>query len=523
MNLNEIDVDIRRFMLEMREDWKQFPPFDSMSAPQQRAAAEKVRARWHQGGPVMAQTQELIFDPGGGDLRVRIYRPVVCDASLPALVYLHGGGFTLFSIDTHDRLMREYAAKGGFAVIGVDYPLAPEAKYPQALDRIEALLLWLKDNAQQWRIDPRRIALGGDSAGGNLSFAACLRLRDQGLPGLVKAVLSNYGGFSSRISDEAEARLGGPGAILNRDESRQYWANYLRSEADENDPQACPILADLTQFPPVLLAVPALDLVAEHSFAMHERLKAAGVPVECKVYPGAVHSFLEAMSISALADQAISDGARFIARHLAPPPAASPFERFQADDIRSLIEEYPLAWVASAEGEQESLLPLVGAYDGQGQLTELVGHFAAANPLGAALRKHRHATILFTGPQGYVSPSHAGRRDWAPTWNYAQVQVRADFSVEPEFTGDAVDILIEQMERNRAEPWRATELGERYHAMLPHIVGFRARVTGLKARFKLGQDERLDTLRSILSALPDGDLSRWMRRFNAARLSNPAL
>lgn len=312
INPNGIDPDIYRFIAGMREDWKRFPPMETMRYPEQRAAAEKVRARWSVGGPRMADTRDFTFDPGAGELGIRIHRPVDTDAALPALIYLHGGGFTLFSNNTHDRLMREYAAHGRFAVIGVDYPLAPETKYPVALDRVEALMLWLKANAGQWKIDPDRISMGGDSAGGNIAFATCLRLKARGQLDLVKAILSNYGGFSPSISDEAEARFGGPGSILDREEARQYWANYLRGAQDEADPQACPLLADLTGFPPVFLVVPELDLVAEHSFAMHERLEAAGVPVESKVYKGATHSFLEAMSISELARRAIADGADFI-------------------------------------------------------------------------------------------------------------------------------------------------------------------------------------------------------------------
>lgn len=314
--MDRIDPDISRFVAQMREEWKRFPPLESLSFPEQRRAAEAVRRPWTQGGPVMARTLERVFDPGAGEVRVRIHRPVLAEGPLPALVYLHGGGFTLFSIDTHDRLMREYAARGGFTVIGVEYPLSPEAKYPEALNRIEALMLWLRDNAGAWDVDPGRIALGGDSAGGNLSFATVLRLRDRGQAGLVKAILSNYGGFSATISDAAEARFGGPGSILNREEARGYWANYLRGPQDEEDPQACPLLADLADFPPCFLVVPELDLVAEHSLAMHERLKQAGVEVECTVYPGALHSFLEAMSISPLARRAIADGATFVARRL---------------------------------------------------------------------------------------------------------------------------------------------------------------------------------------------------------------
>jgi acetyl esterase len=235
----------------------------------------------------------------------------------PALVYLHGGGFTLFSIDTHDRIMREYADRGGFAVIGVDYPLSPEAKYPVALDRIEALMLWLKAQGGALGIDPARMAIGGDSAGTNLSFATTLRLRERGEIGIIRAILSNYGYFSTGISDEAEARFGGPGSIMDRAEALQYFANYLNGPDEANDPFACPIHADLAGFPPVFLVIPENDVLAEQSTAMEARLRAAGVAAHSKVYRGATHSFLEAMSVSALAREGLQDGAAFIRAALA--------------------------------------------------------------------------------------------------------------------------------------------------------------------------------------------------------------
>lgn len=320
MDMDGIDPDLRRFVTQMRRDWQLYPPLDSLPFPEQRAVAEKVRAAWVEGGPQMAATETFEMDPGAGPLRIRIYRPAKAATAQPAMVYLHGGGFTLFSIDTHDRLMREYAAAGGFVVVGVDYPLAPEAKFPIALDRIEALMRWLGQHAGQWGIDPARIAMGGDSAGGNFSIATCLRLRDRGEDWLVKAILSNYGGFTTAISDAAEARFGGPGSIMDRAEARQYWANYLRDEADTENPHACPLLADLHSLPPTLLIVPEMDIVAEQSLLMHQKLLRAGVKADCTLYPGAIHSFLEAMSISPLARQAIREGADFIARHIRAEP-----------------------------------------------------------------------------------------------------------------------------------------------------------------------------------------------------------
>lgn len=196
----------------------------------------------------------------------------------------------------------------------------------------------------------------------------------------------------------------------------------------------------------------------------------------------------------------------------------SVFETYGADDVRQLIAQYPLAWVSTPDGEEASLLPLVGVYDAQGCLIELIGHFARSNPLAASFAGDARAVILFKGPDDYISPSQAGRRDWGPTWNYAQLRVWADVTVDPALTGPALDMLIDRVERDRPQPWRAADLGPRYEVLVPHIVGFRARVTRQKAKFKLGQDERPDTLRTILSNLPDGQLAAWMRRFNPDRL-----
>lgn len=311
--MNDIDPEIATFLAGMREGWAAHPPLESLGFPEQRAVAEAVRASWASGGPAMADTFERRFDAGAGELLIRVYRPKGAPVPAPALVYLHGGGFTLFSIDTHDRLMREYAAAGGFTVIGVDYPLSPEHKFPVALDRIVALMLWLADHGTTLGADPRRLAMGGDSAGANLAFAAALRLRERGATSLVRAILSNYGYFSTEISDDAEARFGGPESNLDRAEAQAYFVNYLSDwEVEARDPLACPILADLRSLPPTMLVIPECDLLTEQSLAMRARLEEAKVDVTAHLYRGATHSFLEAMSVAEIARRAIRDGAQFL-------------------------------------------------------------------------------------------------------------------------------------------------------------------------------------------------------------------
>lgn len=195
------------------------------------------------------------------------------------------------------------------------------------------------------------------------------------------------------------------------------------------------------------------------------------------------------------------------------------FERFGDADVRALIEACPLAWVCGGGvgALEASRLPLVGIYDEAGRLIELIGHLMRSNPLHAALSGDPRATILFSGPDAYVSPEHAGRRDWAPTWNYAQVKVVAEIAFDEALTEYSLKVLIDAMEAGRAQPWDVEELGPRYRGMLTRIIGFRARVTDLSGKFKLGQDEDAATLHHILGALPDADSVAWMKRFNTGR------
>lgn len=317
MDIADLDPEIAAFVGETQRAWAAHPPFMLLPLDEARAVAEQVRSPWRQGGPAMAETFERTIETGAGPLRIRVYDPGLAKPA-PALLYLHGGGFTLFSLDTHDRLMREYAAAGDFLVVGVDYPLSPESRYPVALDRIVDLFDWIAEHGTTIGIDPDRLAVGGDSAGGNLSLAAALRLRDRGAPDRIRGLLLNYGAFGAPCSDKAEAQFGGPGSVLDRAEMEYYFANYVGEAGHRaDDPYARPIIGDLHGLPPAFLVIPECDILSEQSHAVQARMEEAGVEATSEVYRGATHSFLEAMSVAAVARRGIADGAAWIKARLA--------------------------------------------------------------------------------------------------------------------------------------------------------------------------------------------------------------
>lgn len=193
----------------------------------------------------------------------------------------------------------------------------------------------------------------------------------------------------------------------------------------------------------------------------------------------------------------------------------SDFTIYDAEDVRDLIAEYPLAWIAAPHCLPAGLvqMPLLGEYDDRCALKSLFGHVARSHPLCSALVESGTATILFSGPNAYISPSQAGVRAWGPTWNFAHLAITADLTFLPEETGDSVAALVGAMERDRPDPWDISALGERYASMERAIVGFRAHVTHIAGRFKLGQDERPEVRDAIIRSLGDQPLARWMERF----------
>lgn len=300
---NIVDPDIRRFVDAIAAAYAARGAPTGLAA--RRQIAEQVRKPWREGGPIMAESVDL--DIGG--VRLRLHRPVGGE-KLPVMLYVHGGGWVLFSIDTHDRLMREYAARAGISVIGIDYSLAPENKFPVALEECAAALDWIREQASELNVDAERMLIGGDSAGANLSVAACLLQRARGRP-LPVGMLLNYGAFAPEHLP-SYARFG-EGYSLECDEMDAFWADYVDGPEQLSDPLVAPLRADLSGLPPAFLAIAECDILADCNHAFAESLAAAGVPVEAVTYRGATHSFLEAVSIAPLAERAFDEQAAWIA------------------------------------------------------------------------------------------------------------------------------------------------------------------------------------------------------------------
>ncbi|HVC61976.1 MAG TPA: alpha/beta hydrolase [Acetobacteraceae bacterium] len=268
-----------------------------------RATNDALNMAYTQGGPAMAETANRWIAAHGRRIFCRVYRPRL-DRAVPTMVYFHGGGWVWASVDTHDRLVREYCAAGEVAAVSVDYALSPEAKFPQALEECVAALRWVAAHGQEWGLDTTRLLVGGDSAGGNLALATALLARDTGGPAL-RGILTAYPVSDSRLDTPSYQEFGDGAFGLSRDRMAFYWSVYVPHAADRLHPLAAPLRADLRGLPPVLVHLAELDVLRSEGEALVARLREAGVAVETATFPGVVHGFLRAMGTVGKARDAV--------------------------------------------------------------------------------------------------------------------------------------------------------------------------------------------------------------------------
>jgi acetyl esterase len=232
----------------------------------------------------------------GFDIPVRLYAPT--GAGLPTLVYFHGGGFTIGSIGTHDALCRRLCHLSACAVLSVDYRLAPEHKFPQAQDDAWDVLQWLAAKGAEHGLDPDRIAVGGDSAGGTLAAVCAILARDTGLKLALQLLF--YPGTAGHQDTPSHHRFA-KGFVLEESHITYFFEHTIRTPADRDDWRFAPLdglrpdgdVADLGGVAPAWLGLAECDPLVDEGVAYADRLRMAGVAVDLEIYKGVVHEFIK--------------------------------------------------------------------------------------------------------------------------------------------------------------------------------------------------------------------------------------
>jgi acetyl esterase len=268
------------------------------------------------GGPEEAVARlDTRVIPGPVEIPIRVYRPTLAP-DLPALLFFHGGGFVICNLDTHDRLCRMLANASGSIVVSVDYRLAPEHKFPAAAEDAYNATRYVAEHASEFGIDPTRIAVGGDSAGGTLATVVAMMARDRGGPPL-KFQLLVYPVTNFTVHETQSERDYGHGFFLDEELMDWFADQYFATEADRHLPYGSPLKAtDLRNLPPALIITAECDPLRDQGEAYADKLRRAGVTVELTRYDGMIHPFLTLAGIVDAGREAIKQSAAAVRQAL---------------------------------------------------------------------------------------------------------------------------------------------------------------------------------------------------------------
>ncbi|WP_448042761.1 alpha/beta hydrolase [Bradyrhizobium liaoningense] len=282
-------------------------PFPQLTAVQARADFDASSPLLDVDPPALGYERRMsLRTRDGATIETRLYaRAAPSDRNpVPILLYMHGGGFVVGSLDSHQPLCRGLAEDSGAAVLSVCYRLAPEHKFPTAFEDAADALAWIGREGRAIGLDARRVAVGGDSAGGTLAAALAIEAKtNESLPKPVLQVLI-YPGLSSRQTSASYERYG-TGHLLERSTVDWFFRQYLRDDSDRDDWRFAPLAADdLSGLAPAFIVLAEFDPLVDEGRAYAARLEAAGVPVDLRVYPGMIHEFLRMGNVVADALQA---------------------------------------------------------------------------------------------------------------------------------------------------------------------------------------------------------------------------
>ncbi|MET3439281.1 acetyl esterase [Variovorax paradoxus] len=269
------------------------PPTHTLSPAEARAFYRDRRAATQPEAPQVAEVRELKADGPHGAIPVRLYRPLgaAADAALPVLVYFHGGGWVIGDLDTHDVLCRSLANGAGCAVASIDYRMGPEHRFPAAVDDVLAATRWVRREAVSLGLDAGRLAVGGDSAGGNLAAVAAIAARDAGdLP--IAFQLLIYPATDMRRGHPSH-QANGQGYLLTSDTMTYFHDHYIDDARHDLDWRASPLLhTDLSGLPPALVLTAGYDPLRDEGMAYAEALTAAGNRAAYVCFERQIHGFI---------------------------------------------------------------------------------------------------------------------------------------------------------------------------------------------------------------------------------------
>jgi acetyl esterase len=302
-----LDRDAERVLEMVRLSER--PPYETLSAPEARELFLAAREVLAPDPPPVAELREFSAPgPNGAAIPLRLYRGAATAAggTLPALVYFHGGGWVIGDLDTHDSLCRHLANAARCIVVAVDYRLAPEHKFPAAVEDCFAATSWVAREAVALGIDRERLAVGGDSAGGNLAAVVSLIARDRGAPKLRYQALL-YPAVDCGMTHSSHDRFA-EGYLLTRPTMKWFYEHYLGEPADIDDWRASPLRADdLSGVAPALVLTAGNDVLRDEGEAYARRLQEAGVAVQLRHFPDQIHGFLTMGKIIEAAQPALDD------------------------------------------------------------------------------------------------------------------------------------------------------------------------------------------------------------------------
>ena len=288
------------------------PPYHKVTPFVARRLYRDTRAALSPKPPEVSEARLIVAD---GPVALRAYRPAGArkEEVLPALMFFHGGGWTIGDLDTHDVVCRQLANGARCAVFSVDYRLAPEHPFPAAVDDCVGATRYVFERAGELKVDPRRVAVGGDSAGGNLAAVVSIHARDHGGPMpafqlLIYPATDHRGGFPSHERN-------GEGYLLTRASMDFFRGCYLPRKEDWSDWRASPLLAkDLSRLPPAFVLTAGFDPLLDEGRAFAERLEREGVPVEYREYEDMVHGFALFGGMVDRANEAVAECAAALKR-----------------------------------------------------------------------------------------------------------------------------------------------------------------------------------------------------------------